>query len=393
MTSLPRRLVFATAALAGTLAGALLVPKVIGPAGSSTDPAAGIAVTSDQQAEQGHGAVDVEGTTASTSPATSAPATTVTTAVATETSTTAPVSTVTSSTAPPPTSPPPLPHPFEPAPNESQLDAKRSGAAVAYTLTNYGADWSSTELAAAVTLDPQRARALGDLLGEVHQPGMWSRGTIEYAQLGGYTGSAISIMVVVRQDLGSPGSHEVQRSEKRTMDVRLVKNALGEWQFERLASAGGHPVARPADLSPLAASVVDDERIDLPDSARWDIYSGHTDEALLRFMADLAELSPYKVVVLHTGHPHNVFGTDRLSNHTVGRAVDIYEIDSVRVIDAHDRSSWIYLLSDHLVMRSDIREYGSPWLFDGAVASNFTNEVHHDHIHVGVNPGPESSDG
>ena len=285
-----------------------------------------------------------------------------------------------------PVAPPPFPDQFEPSPNEVQADAKRLGAVVAYQITNYGPDSSVIELAAGVTADPARADALARGAATVHHPGMWSRGTIEYAQLGGHLDDRISIMVVVHQELGGEGTADAERAETRMMDVRLMRGASGAWEFEELASAGGQPVARPADLSPLAASVVDDPRIDLPDSAIWDIYSGYTDHALLEAMLDIAERTPYSVIVLKTGHPHNVFGTDRLSNHTVGRAVDIHEVDSELVIDSHDATSSIYALSEWLVSRHDIREFGSPWRFDDAVAHNFTNEVHHDHLHVGVFP-------
>ncbi|MDG2112596.1 MAG: hypothetical protein P8N02_08300, partial [Actinomycetota bacterium] len=102
-------------------------------------------------------------------------------------------------------------------PNEVQLDAKRIGASVASHLTNYWPDSEASELVFGVTDDPARVRALTAAAGVVHHPGMWSRGTIEYAQLGGHRGNAISIMVVVRQDLGSQGTDEVERSETRTM--------------------------------------------------------------------------------------------------------------------------------------------------------------------------------
>ncbi len=280
--------------------------------------------------------------------------------------------------------PPPYPDPFEPLPNEVQADAKRLGAAVAHQITNYGSDSSALELAAGVTADPARAEALAQEGTTVHHPGMWSRGTTEYAQLGGHRDDRISVMVVIRQELGREGSADVERVETRTMDVRLARGDSGAWEFEELASAGGQPVARPANLSPLAASVVDDPRIDLPDTAIWDIYSGQTDPALHQVMLDIAERTPYSVIVLKTGHPYFVFGTDRVSNHTVGRAVDIHEMNSELVIDSHDTTSSIYALSEWLVSRLDIKEFGSPWLFEDAVAHNFTDEVHHDHLHVGV---------
>ena len=280
--------------------------------------------------------------------------------------------------------PPPFPDKFEPLPNEVQADAKRLGTAVVYQITNYGWDSSVIELAADVTADPARADALAREAATVHHPGMWSRGTIEYAQLGGHRDDRISIMVVVRQELGGEGTADAERAETRTMDVRLMRGASGAWEFEELASAGGQPVARPADLAPLAASVVDNPRIDLPDTAIWDVYSGKTDPALHEVMLDIAERTTYSVIVLKTGHPHNVFGTDRVSNHTVGLAVDIHETNSELVIDSHDTTSSIFSLSEWLVSRHDISEFGSPWRFDDAVAPNFTNEVHHDHLHVGV---------
>lgn len=280
--------------------------------------------------------------------------------------------------------PPPFPDQFEPSPNEVQADAKRLGAAVAYQITNYGWNSSVIELVERVTVDPARVDALAREAEIVHHPGMWSRGTIEYAQLGGHRDDRISIMVVVRQELGRQATSDAERAETRTMDVRLAKGASGAWVFEELASAGGIPIARPGNLSPLAASVVDDPRIDLPDTATWDIYSGQTGPALHEVMLDIAERTPYSVIVLKTGHPHNVFGTERLSNHTVGRAVDIHEVGSDLVIDSHDTTSSIYALSEWLVSRPDIKEFGSPWRFDDAVAHNFTDEVHHDHLHVGV---------
>lgn len=288
--------------------------------------------------------------------------------------------------------PPPFPDPFEPAPNEVQAEAKRLGAMAAYVITNYEVDSSLTEVLATLPGDPARAEALALEVHTVHQPGMWSRGTVEYAQLGGHLDGRISIMVVVRQEVGVEGSGEPERTETRTVDVRLMRGESGAWEFEEIASAGGQPVERPADLAPLAASVVDNPRIDLPDSAIWDIYSGHTDHVLLETMLDLAERTSYSVVVLHTGHPHHVFGTTRLSNHTVGRAVDIYMVGSELVIDAHDVTSSTYALSEWLVSRSDLKEFGSPWRFDDAVAHTFTNQVHHDHLHIGVFPLPRAEE-
>jgi len=283
------------------------------------------------------------------------------------------------------TYPPAYPDPFEPTPNEVQPDAKRMGTLAAYMITNYEADASlNGVLATLPPVDAAFAAAMVLQVQAVHHPGMWSRGTVQYAQLGGHLDGRISIIVVIRQDLGVDGSGEIERTETRTMEVRLTRTESGAWELETIASAGGQPVERPADLGPLAAAVVDHPRIDLPDSAIWDIYTGHTDDPLLQMMLDLAERTQYSVAVLHTGHSDHVFGTPRLSNHTVGRAVDIYEMGSELVIDSHQLTSSLHAVSEWVVSRTDIKEFGSPWRFEDAVAHTFTNQVHHDHIHIGV---------
>lgn len=282
---------------------------------------------------------------------------------------------------------PPYPALFEPTDNEPQPEAKLLGAFVAYLITNYEADASSNDVLATLPPWSSQIRGLIPEVELVHHPGMWSRGTVEYVQNGGHLNGRISLIVVVRQELGIEGSHEPERTETRVMEVRLARGEAGEWTLETIATSGGVPAERPADLSDLAAAVVDHERIDLPDTAAWDIYRGLIDRQLLQVMLDIAERTPYSVVVLQTGHSYNVFGTERVSNHSVGRAVDIYKLESELVVDSHDTSSDFYALSEWIVSRSDIREFGSPWRFPDAVAHTFTNEVHHDHLHIGVNPG------
>lgn len=285
------------------------------------------------------------------------------------------------------TYPPPYPDPFEPVAAEVQVDAKVLGTAAAYVITNYEVDATLNDVLATLPpVAPEFADGMVLEVQTVHHPGMWSRGTVEYAQLGGHLDGRISIIVVIRQEIGVEGSGEPQRVEKRVMEVRLFRSEFGAWELETIASAGGHPIERPDDLTPLEAAVVDNPRIDLPDTAAWDIYAGGMDPALMQLMLDIAGRTPYAVVVLRTGHSYNVFGTPRVSNHSVGRAVDIYMLDpdSPFVVESHDTSSKFYAVSEWIVSRSDIKEFGSPWRFPDAVAHTFTNQVHHDHLHIGV---------
>lgn len=284
-----------------------------------------------------------------------------------------------------PEQPPAFPAPWEPTANEVQAEAKTLGTAAVYAITNYEAETTLNDLLATLPApDSELADAMLLEVQTVHHPGMWSRGTVEYAQLGGHLNGRISIIVVVRQEVGFEGSGHPDRIETRTMEVRFARDGSGAWVLVTVASVGGTPVDRPADLSPLAAAVVDHELIDLPDTSVWDIYAGHVDPALLQAMLDLAGRTPYSVTVLRTGHSYNVFETNRVSRHSVGKAVDIYMVGANLTVDSHDLSSDLHRLSEWLVTLGDIKEFGSPWRFPDAVVHTFTNEVHHDHIHIGV---------
>ncbi len=309
-------------------------------------------------------------------------------APATPTSTAAPLPstiapTTTPTTEPPPstTAAPPEPIPFQIDPAEVDADAKQLGGDIALALTTYDPGTPLREVAGAVVADPERRQLLEAAAAPLFHPDRWSRGTVIYPQLGGRTNSATSIMVVVRQDVGSGA--QVELSETRTLDIRL-RLVDGEWRFEELASAGGTRLERPTDLPAEAVAVLDDPRIELPDSARWDIYRGHTSPTLLRLMSELADRTPFGVVVLASGHPHNVFATDRTSNHTVGRAVDVYRLDDVRVIDDRDEGSFTRDTLQWLYARTDVNKLGGPWALDGAGGRSFTDVVHQDHLHISV---------
>jgi hypothetical protein len=279
--------------------------------------------------------------------------------------------------------------PYEPVDAETHPNAKAVGAAVAQLLTTYDPDTSIEEVVAAAT-DGAGGREDVDVARPLHHPEGWSRGQVLYPQFGGLTEDRCSIMAVVRQLLGLPDG--TTREEVRTLDIRL-RISGGEWRFEALASAGGEPVERPEELPPEAVAVLDDPRIELPDSARWDIHRGATSLALLALMSRLADATGgYAVCVLESGHPINVFGTDRLSDHTRGRAVDIHRIaDQLVIEDRHEGSgtdravSWLYDEPSRPIV-------GSPWALDGFGGRSFTDAVHQDHLHVASPPSSDTAD-
>ena len=282
---------------------------------------------------------------------------------------------------------------FEPFEGETYVGAKRVAGRFVQALTTYepGANPRQIIRAAARRADP--AFDLGKVT-RVAQPlflnGMASSSDIVYGQLGGLTlGSGTDrccVMVVVRQRLTDDDGNESVVT--RTLDVRLVSDA-DRWRIEDLADAGPKPVKRsPKGLPEVARKVLEDTRIDLPDTARWDILTGDIDERLLTTMLDLAAVAPYAVAVLKTGHPKNVFGTDLVSGHTLGRGVDIWRIGGQPVVlQQPGKDSVAYEFTAAALHDLKVPELGSPWDLDGppkpgVPRPSFTDPVHADHIHV-----------
>jgi hypothetical protein len=287
-----------------------------------------------------------------------------------------------------PDAPDPAP-PYEPVAAETHPNAKALGALVAQTLTT--ADPGEPLEAIVERASDGRGRTEDvEAARPLHHPDGWSRGEVLYPQFGGLTEGRCSIMAVTRQTLGYPDG--AVEEVVRTIDVRL-RIVDGGWTFESLASAGGTPVDRPDDLPEAATAVLDDPRIELPDSARWDIHRGATSPALLALLGRLAdETGGFAVCVLESGHPVNVFGTDRLSDHTRGRAADLHALGGRLVIEDRQQGSgtdravgWLY--------DDPIRPVvGSPWALDGFGGRSFTDAVHQDHLHVAVPRAADEGD-
>jgi hypothetical protein len=273
--------------------------------------------------------------------------------------------------------------PFELSPDEMLPNAKRLAADVVQTLLTYEPDDTAVEIAGRIAGDGRTMNLVVTAAPLLHADA-WSRGEIVYPQLGGFTDTSSSVMVVARQTVGLPDG-EV-REETRTLDVRLTVED-GDWVFDELASAGGRARERPDELSEVAAAVVDDDRIELPDTARWDIYRGVIEEPLLELMALMAERTEYGVIVLDTGHPWEVFGTDRQSRHSLGRAVDLYRLSGPHVIDDRDDGSKTHDFVQWLYEQPEMINMGAPWSLDGFGGRSFTDDLHQDHLHIEARAG------
>jgi hypothetical protein len=140
------------------------------------------------------------------------------------------------------------------------------------------------------------------------------------------------------------------------------------------------------DSRGLAEAVLSDPAIELQPQARADVVAGVVDRrvlaALLYLAVDhrLGEVGPFV-----TGHSLYVAGTTRISNHAVGRAVDIPIVDgrAVSVTNMAAKAAAGSLLGLPSELRPD--ELGSPWYLPSNTVTSFT-EGHGDHIHIGYSP-------
>lgn len=284
--------------------------------------------------------------------------------------------------------PPPLPPPYRPEPGEPLPQLKLAAGLFVQALATSSAEGAPANASGL----PRYAGPPGELAlaqQALRRPGHWSRGEIELVQLGGLVPVSPQArsgvgLVLLRQTLQSlDGGVSVLR---RTVDVRLSRLA-GQWQVTGVGSVGGAPLARPAGLAPEVIAALDDGRIDLPDTARWDIYAGRVSPVLLAVLSELAGTARLGVTVLKTGHPRLVVDGRRsppVSAHFLGLAADIFSLDGTPVSRAP--AATVQRVVDHARSLAQVRQLGVPvgQDADGPRRRIFSNLVHADHLHVAV---------
>lgn len=260
---------------------------------------------------------------------------------------------------------------YEPVEAEKYPNAKRLAAQVAQQVTTYARGSAPADVVAALDGPPSLAKTIEPLVQRDQRSG----GEVIYPQLSGVTRTSFGAMVIVRQTLEAVDGR--RRAVTRVLDVRL-RRSDGPWQLDTIASVGGMPLTRPPQLSPAEQRVLDDPDITLSDSARWDIYGGRVDQALLSALAEAAERHPISVGVLIAGHPRNIWGTGRRSAHKAGSAADIYAVAGRLVVDQQAQGTPAFDVARALT-EGGAERLGSPWTFG---IGSFTDDVHADHIHV-----------
>jgi hypothetical protein len=196
------------------------------------------------------------------------------------------------------------------------------------------------------------------------------------AQYGGILADTASVLVPVQQWYrAADGS--VQR-QGRTFDVRL-RRADPDWAVTAVHPADPGPALD--TLPELARAVLANDRIRLPDSARADVMAGQVHESVLRALDTLAHKHVLDVSVLRSGHPLLVFGTDRPSDHPHGRAADVWAIDGHRVVDPANRDLVVAFMRE--ATTTGPWQVGGPVDLDGGGSQYFSDNTHHDHVHLG----------
>jgi hypothetical protein len=206
--------------------------------------------------------------------------------------------------------------------------------------------------------------------------------TVVYPQYGGLTGTSASVMVLARQELHTESG---ARDREVLVDVRMRRAADGTWQVTSAVDPARPQIApaRPGGPTALGRAVLGNPRIRFPGPARADISERRVDDPILSVIAQLADRYTLDVQVLVSGHPGTVFPTSRMSNHAVGRAVDLRAIDGRRISDIPRDDP---LLIEFMIAAGGVgaTEVGGP--ITPERKGFFSDAVHQDHFHLGINP-------
>ncbi|WP_327065441.1 hypothetical protein OG500_06580 [Kitasatospora sp. NBC_01250] len=276
----------------------------------------------------------------------------------------------------------PATRPWVPGPGEIQPDVKLRAVQLVEALGSWPSGGSGTAAAQArVTalggLDPALADQAGPLLPSADRAAL----QVIDAQYGGILADSASVLVVCDQWTGAAGSPSAVARGGTTVDVRLSA-AAPRWTVTALHPAAPGPVA--ATVSAAAGRVLANSRIELPPAALADVRSGAVHDSVLEAMLTLARTYTMSVSVVRSGHPLDVFGTDRPSDHPLGRAFDVWRINGLTVVDPgtpHD------LVDGFMRAAAAAGSYnvGGPRQLSGGGTPNqfFTDDTHHDHVHAG----------
>ncbi|GHI03906.1 hypothetical protein AQI88_08460 [Streptomyces cellostaticus] len=197
------------------------------------------------------------------------------------------------------------------------------------------------------------------------------------AQYGGILARSASVPVVCRQWTRHSAT---VRAGGTTVDVRLFRSARG-WSVDALHPARPGPAA--ASPAPDVRAVLSDDRITLPPAAAADLRSGQVHSSVTKAMLALSGTYRLGVSVVRSGHPLDVFGTSRPSDHPRGRAFDVWQIDGHTVVLPTTPRSLIERFMRDAAAAGSYNVGGPVLLTGGSPGQFFSDATHHDHVHIG----------
>ena len=138
------------------------------------------------------------------------------------------------------------------------------------------------------------------------------------------------------------------------------------------------------DRAALEQAVLSNPNIELRPEAATDVRAGVVDARLLACLLALAQrFSVAGVGPFQTGHSYYVAGTNRPSNHSFGRAVDIGTINGQLVSPANPAAREAALAAASLPAPLRPSEIGSPFAELERLPGLFSDAAHQDHLHLG----------
>jgi len=222
-------------------------------------------------------------------------------------------------------------------------------------------------------LTPEAKRVAVAAVGKLLQKGNSVVEVID-AQCGGILSSTASVLVPCRVYTLANGKLTTGGT---TVDVRLSRSGR-TWRVTAMHPA--QPGAPAKTLTNAARQVLANDRIPLPPASAADIRSGRIHDTVLGAMLDLAKTYRIGISVIRSGHPLDVFGTTRPSDHPQGRAFDTWQINDRAVVDPTTPRA---LITAYMRAAASTGSYnvGGPYQLSGS--TYFSDNTHHDHVHAG----------
>ena len=301
------------------------------------------------------------------------------------------MTTASPSVVPPTASPSPSPSPSPPAlpalpavtvwqPSSNDIDpqvktrAVRLIEALGNWPTGHGGSAAARARVTALGLDPTLVDQAGAVLNSAPDAAL----QVLEAQYGGILSDSASVLVVCRQwHRGADGQIVAGGT---TVDVRLSQDEP-RWKVTALHPAQPGPAVSPVPSA--AQRVLTSPQLTLPPDVQADLRSGNIHASALDSLLTLTRTYRLELSVMRSGHPIDVFGTDRPSDHPKGRAFDVWRINGQAVVDPSSSRSMIEGFM-RAAAAAGSYNVGGPWqLSGGAPDQFFSDNTHHDHVHVG----------